>query len=454
MRRVRLLQPSAFLLLGALLGVACSTSLPWDFASGDGGRADAGAPPTRDGGSPGSDGGLPFARACDTLLAERCAYLVRCGLLADDAASLEACHSGLTATWCGPTTWPGHVAVGTLRYDALHGQACAEAFATRACGEWRTLPDACHRLTQPAVLLRQPCYDGFDECLEGVCRGAACPRLCQPRGQLGEACRVSADCRSSLFCRPSLTMPGSGQCAARGPVGSPCEADSHCLDGHYCLEGLCRLLPAVGASCPGGRCVDSAWCAPDADAGACRGRKGLGAACDGDECEATLVCDPLSSACAEAKVGAGNPCSPVQLCQAGLTCVGLTSDSAGLCLSPQELGAACAQSGDCRAHLACLPGDGGRACSPRLADGAPCAEDRHCLASSHCVAGRCAPLPLPGEPCATSHRCRWGLCREVPRTDAGWVCGALLGAGEACATSAECASGTCAGGACIASCQP
>ncbi len=437
----------------ACLGAACSFA-PSVPAQADAGRVDGGAQPADDGGTA-LDGGLAATDACRVLNLSRCEYLSRCGLIEPSAVGLEACTRAAEATWCGPMTWPSHVAAGALRYDPVKAQSCAQAFTTQVCAEWVTLPDSCTNFLKPRVQLGQPCYDGYLECADGVCRGNSCPRTCQPRALLDEACVSDGDCRTGLYCRFATFMSSVGTCAAFNGPGGSCDTNIKCLDGLRCVNQQCRALPIVGQACLDGFCSDQAYCDAQAtDGGLCLTRKTTAAACDGNQCLSTLVCDPTSQSCQPVKLSSGEPCTPLQQCPGGQVCVASDRTGAGTCSPPHADGEPCLGAADCQRHLSCRGGDGGTTCQPRATMGAACVTSLDCLTSAVCHQGACVELPLPGESCAETRVCRWGLCREVTNTDGGAICGALLSAGQTCVRGEQCASGACDKGTCLARCVP
>lgn len=438
-----------------LLAAGCGTIFPIPLPVPDGGL-------TTDGGSTGTDAGLPPRDAglspdevCRTLNAARCTYLGRCGLVGNDAQAQERCRLALEATWCGPSTWPAHVLAGALRLDGARAADCASALDAAACAGWASLPDSCTRFLLPRVPLGQPCYDGYVECLDGVCRGAACPRTCQPRGLLGEVCSVDGDCRAGLFCRQLVSGAGVGQCATLHTENEVCLNDANCGEGLRCVEDFCRKLPGEGQPCLLGRCDEGLACRDVEGVRTCQPRLETGSPCAGDECEAGLVCEPLSGQCERLELQTGDACGLKQRCPQSLVCVGVTSAARGKCDPPLGLGLACLGAQDCEAHLVCATGeaDAGLTCLLRRSAGEPCVTSGECQLSARCVGGTCVELPLPGEPCATTRACRWGLCR-MGNVDGGFVCGSLLGPGSPCTTNAECASGQCSFGTCLARCVP
>lgn len=444
----------ALAFVGALV-VSCNTV---SLTRPDAGTPDGGEMPG-DGGSdaglPPGDAGLEVDSACAVLNQKRCEYLQRCGLIGSTADDAERCQKQLEATWCGPGTWPARVAQGvaTLKYDGHLAQDCADALATRSCAEWEGLPGSCSNFLKPAANLRQACYGDYRECTEGVCRGAACPRSCLPRGVTGEVCRQDEDCVARLFCRPSIITPGLGTCTAWAGLGEPCDTDTRCLEGLWCHLNQCRQLPPAGVACFYGRCDEEAWCDVALDGGTCLPRKGLGAGCLPGQCLPDLVCGARSGVCEPTVLDqVGVPCTPEQTCPPGTVCAEWTASAPGTCEGPHGEGEACVRHGDCKAHLACLPGDGGAVCGKRLDDGQPCADARACQVHSTCAGGECRELREPGQSCEQTKACLWGPC--VDAGTAGLKCAAPLGPGAACITGADCASGHCEQGACLTSCTP
>jgi hypothetical protein len=447
--------------LVAALVASCSPLVPTkppDGGSGGSGGSDGGGPVLRDGGSdagpPTPDGGLPLESACDVLNHQRCAYLQRCGLIGASGGDLERCEAMLVATWCGPSTWPARVVrAGTLRYDGRLAEDCAVAFASRPCAEFATLPDSCNAFLRPAANLGQYCYDGFQECIEGVCRSSACPRTCQPRGMSDDVCRQDSDCVPQLFCRRSTTSSGIGVCKAYAGIDEPCDAETRCLEGLWCLRNQCRQLPTAGAACLYGRCDELSWCDLSLDGGTCLPKKSLGASCLPGQCLPGLVCGALSGVCeVRALDQAGAPCTWEQTCPAGTVCAGWTRQARGTCEPPHGEGDACTRHEDCLAHLACLEGDGGRFCQRRLAEGETCADSRACGLLAACVQGRCTRLPVPGESCDETRACLWGPCIDAGA--AGFVCTSPLLLDAACRVGSDCASGRCEMGRCLVPCTP
>jgi hypothetical protein len=396
-----------------------------------------------------NDSGLSKSMACSVLNATRCQYLQRCGLI--DETGLQSCLDGLSKNWCGPTTWPSRLAASppTLRYDAVRAQSCADSFASLSCSLFEQEPPACKEFLIPNVALGLPCFDGFSECAQGVCRGAVCPKTCQPQGALDEVCSQNADCQADLYCR---SIPNRvGRCTAYATEKSVCDEFTLCAENLPCLRNACTRLPGPFSSCSMGLCDETALCASSADGGVCLPRKVTGASCRPDECAQGYFCGPAAT-CQPLKVAdAGLPCMPGQQCPSATTCV--TRD-AGFCWPFQNTGMPCATSTECLPELACLNGDGGNTCQPRLPRAAACRELRDCQLSQVCLKGLCLPIPSLGQSCSETKRCLFGNCVAGIQADGGLVCENLRGAAKACGSDRECASGRCRNNACAAVCAP
>lgn len=451
-RRIRRLRGWWLAVAAVALGTGCGTLLQLELPGVDAGGllgpagagAGGGSGAAADGGT--GDGGLAPAALCEQLLGARCGALARCGLLSD--AGVDTCRVTLGHTWCGPLTWPSHLAVHALRLDLAQAQRCAAALSASSCAAVLSLPAECATFLVPAAMLGQSCYDGYPECAQGVCRGLTCPKSCQLPGAPGEPCVLPAECQAGLTCR--FAQPGAtGQCGSPGGADAGCDDASACAAPLACVQGHCLELPPAGQGCLLGQCAAAAWCA--ADGGGCLPRLDAGAPCqDGAACGRGLLC--LQGACAPAAVASGADCLPPQGCLApGEACVGPADG--GRCQAPLD-GGPCARDEECLAPLACQDAeDGGRRCERRLPAGAACGTTRQCQLDADCLAGSCQPRPRPGEACGAAS-CLEGLCRPGLAADGGALCGPLLGPRLGCTADAHCASGRCALGSCLTACTP
>jgi len=427
---------------------ACSMGGWQGFLPSDGAPMADGSIFIQDAGGP---AGLDVGKACDVLNQAKCQRLWSCGLLSADGG-VAACVAAEQRLSCGPTTWASHVASGALRYDGLAAQACAESWRTIGCEGFANPPPPCARMLVPNAGLQQSCYDGYDECRDGVCRGSVCPRQCLPVGLAGDVCTFDTDCRADLglFCQLSSTRLGVGQCAVFAQLDQPCDDLTRCLAGLTCLANQCKQLPVAGAACLLGACDEKSVCVTTSDGGVCLSRKGLGEPCQAAQCTSSLVC--VSGSCApEVLSVVGAPCAAEQTCPGGTTCVGLTAGAPGSCLFPLGDGAGCVAHRDCAAELACVQHDGGLSCARRQALGSSCDSSRACQLDAVCALGVCVRAPLIREPCTADKQCGEGMCVAV---DAGFVCAPLKGSLAACRRDSECSSGACIWGVCRAACSP
>ncbi|MFT3839768.1 MAG: hypothetical protein QM723_22470 [Myxococcaceae bacterium] len=409
------------------------------------------------GGGSSDDAGLPLNAACSTLNAARCAYLTRCGLVGQGQVEQSDCLAWLQATWCGPSNWPTMVNphVATLRYDGVAAASCADGFAAAECHDYDLLPQACDHFLLPNVLLNQSCYDGYDECTQGVCRGAACPRTCQPLGMNQDACRLDDDCRSDLYCKLISVTVGTGLCTPRGGLSDSCGADAPCASMYKCVGSKCVSPPVSGQPCLGTVCDSSAYCQA-IDGGLCTLRNGMGISCTDDvQCQSGLICQLAStnSTCQPQQLPKGSACSLAQTCLGGTTCVGASANQLGMCSTPLDAGMPCAASTDCNEFEACVSADGGiqRYCGARQGPGGRCNEDRECEYFTVCRQSSCVSLPTRGASCAVTRQCLTGACISL---DGGYLCVDPLSAGASCTGNADCASGMCTQGQCMPSCTP
>ncbi|MHB8877973.1 MAG: hypothetical protein ACYC8T_30120 [Myxococcaceae bacterium] len=451
----------AIVAVGVALSLgACSSGflIPGSGGPDAAGGGDAGGKVDGGGGGGGPDGGLAVSSACSVFGTRRCGYLQRCGLIDSTTAAMRDCQAYFSATSCRASRWPARVDAGTLRYDPVLAQVCADEYVNRRCTDFESEPLACAHFLTPGSYLAGPCYGQYPECRDSVCRGAACPRTCQLPGYSGETCNEPGDCRpdAGLYCRFGSSTPGVGKCTLLGRFGDACAAELPCAAELFCNPGsVCDLRREIGEECFGGNCVSSAWCHQSpTDGGLCVERELVDQPCTDDvQCRSGLLCEPLLGICVIAgPVAEGEVCSLRQRCVAPDVCVGAGAAVLGTCLPPVKVGEPCGSSLDCEPQLSCSATDGGtRACDTRLPDEAPCEVHRDCRVFSRCVNQSCTLLPPPGSPCVAG-QCLFGTC-EV-RLDGGPVCADIGGPGAPCLADLECGSNRCIGGKCLAACGP
>lgn len=413
---------------------------------GDAGQLDSGALGV-------GDAGLPLNAACAVINLARCASMQRCGLLEPTSQALATCLTFYEKTWCGQSTWISRVkaSLPTLRYDAVRGEACAEAFDQHSCDAWQTEPEVCQRMLVPNVSQGQRCYGAYQECTDSVCRGEGCPKTCRALGGLGEICSVNRDCRPPGYCRPSKFSPGVGVCAEYSALNEICDSTDECTAGLICVLGVCAPRPTTGARCINSMCDDSSYCAAIGDGGVCFGRADAGTQCTAStQCRLGHLC--IHGLCQLEQVGIAEPCTPLQRCPDNTVCaLSDTVMGTGRCEAPKRLGSLCGWSGECVPSLACRDVDGGFRCSERAPAGSPCLQDRDCDVFSSCVENACLPRSAPGGLCGARRPCLFGACVEG---DDGGVCVSAGPPGTRCDGGASCASGVCLAERCAAACAP
>ena len=139
---------------------------------------------------------------------------------------------------------------------------------------------------------------------------------------------ASQDCPAPLTC--VVTAQAEGVCAAPGsvPEGGACntthppDATSECIEGHICHQGRCRALcvPTAASPCPSEHaCLtlsnSYSWCDPWCDPIAQSCQRGEGCYALPGDGQVDFVCAPAID------VPPGSPCSYVNECVPGATCI-------------------------------------------------------------------------------------------------------------------------------------
>jgi Dickkopf N-terminal cysteine-rich region len=391
--------------------------------------------------------GLPFDRACRQLIDARCAFLARCGLLNEDSASLELCQQQLTHQWCGASTWPARVQAGTLKYDPVLAAACNADFATAACGPLEFEPPSCQQFLKPAALPLQLCFGGpYQECVEGICRGASCPQQCQSPGVLGDSCASNADCASGLSCEKLQPGGTIGQCRPIATVNQDCSRAS-CAEGLYCVGGTCLPLPAAGEACLSGQCGAGAFCDTSMPKATCRPKRLKDDPCSSVfECATPLLC--AEGRCEPAVRQLGERCPAPLSCAAGLRCLSLPNQPAPVCTQPGALSTPCTEDAQCEETLQCAPS---MTCERKRRPGAGCSASVQCESFARCLGGQCRLLLLEGATCTQNEACASGFCLLHLKEGR---CFEPAPAGAGCTRDAECQTKQCDNGTCASVCAP
>ena len=216
------------------------------------------------------------------------------------------------------------------------------------------------------------------------------------------------------WCADGAGVCVQGTCLARGKLGEECGSEIACDTGLACLDGKCSELLTAGQACG-----DDVQCSPELR-------------CVDNKCAALL---PAESGCAQQSA-----------CARGLVCSGAP---AGMCSERSSMG--CDENIGCGNLEQCFVP---RACSPRLAESAPCKSDRECAATLYCdsTSGTCLVRPGQDAACGNGSTCAEGLGCD-PSGAENPKCLALPGDGQPCALGAQgpllCAEGLgCTDGVC------
>jgi hypothetical protein len=278
----------------------------------------------------------------------RCEHLSGCGLF----ASADAC----AAFFRVPDEAELHAAVaaGKIRYDGVKALACQTAIAALTCdasSRDARVMTACDGVFTGKVRDGEAC--GFDgECASGRCDEGACPMdTCCPgaclstetRAAAGATCETDAGCLTDAFCGKDKL------CHALAKVGQTCARDVECDFGLGCIgasdtmDGNCRALPLLGASCPYLRCAEiGAFCDSTQT---CATYRLPGAACTGDtECSPFAYCDMTAGRCA-ATPTLGMPCQG--FCAGEAYCDLATN----MCAAPLENPRPCTSDNQCASQF-------------------------------------------------------------------------------------------------------
>lgn len=146
-------------------------------------------------------------------------------------------------------------------------------------------------------------------------------------------CQQHIDCDRGLFCNggrctADVAIRTAGVLEACRTVDGRPDVKAECAPGLACVDGICKPLPDVGASCADtnaclrGACVEGA-CVDLAEGSGCRfDVQGAARTEDfGDPCGASLSCDPLSLVCRR-EGDVGSDCRDDEQCrQPELSCM-------------------------------------------------------------------------------------------------------------------------------------
>ncbi|HJL15320.1 MAG TPA: matrixin family metalloprotease [Sandaracinaceae bacterium LLY-WYZ-13_1] len=343
---------------------------------------------------------------------------------------------------------------GACEPEPMGGEMCAPCAAPEECAG-----EVCIGYPDGSSYCGSLCEDRFD------CGGDACvdvmgTELCVREPAPGVFdCTAPAppECRYDSDCRPADRCEG-GRCEPRGPgaaLGEPCTAVDDCAS-RLCFDGACaQSCDHVDVdSCP-----DGFYCDGDATgvcgSGLCRprgaGTAEMGAACadDGDCRSQTCVDGACTEPCA--------PAAPGESCPPRYACEAATRPTCGFCrlLGDGGMCARCNRGEDCDSGGCLEYPDGLGYCGSRCESHDDCEGTDTCHGVTGLETRHCARF-AEGEPtCADLiPECTDDLdCRVDQRCAMDGTC-VRRPMGEGCEDDGECAAGRCVDGACAAPCDP
>ncbi len=216
---------------------------------------------------------------------------------------------------------------------------------------------------------------------------------------------------------------------------------------------------AAGAACAQSlECAPNHWCESGAECeGTCKAKVGAGQPCTEEEaCEAGLLCE--ADVCIAAPTE-GDACDTEGVsCALGTACVAAAGGTTGTCRAYADfftvpMGGACnlADGALCKDGVCVLQPDFTGKCEAMSTPGGACkgAFPSQCPAWHWCAAdtSTCQPLPAEGEACLPQTelvRCNSGLACVAE------ACAALTDLGAPCEVEETCHSGNCDDGVCTA----
>jgi hypothetical protein len=304
----------------------------------------------------------------DTFVREQyCDYLVRCGLIADQAECMAA-HLGFGEGQ--DDSLEAAVSMGIIEWNGADVAACYSQYFPRTCktpvgilGAFNAT-DACYTGYHGTLAAGATC--AFDEeCASGVCNVPTCDQACcagtcadttgMPSGPLhtGDTCKFTSTSGGITETRIYSCVGGvcdaSGVCVPFTPLGGACDDSSTCIAGTACMGSVCTALPDEGQACD-----------PD-----------VGCLYVNEACSAANVCVKLGTR--------GAPCTTSADCTPYYQC------SNGTCADKAHVGDPCTSDSDCvdrgfcdTSTMTCVaPQDDGATCSPTGRD--------------QCASGNCDP---------------------------------------------------------------
>jgi hypothetical protein len=296
----------------------------------------------------------------------RCAYLVKCGLFADN----QTCETFFIVT-ADPSAQAA-IDAKKLSYNGENAASCLDQIKSASCNSSdktaREQPEPCKHIFNGLAKMGEAC--AFDtECQSANCvipGGATgdCPQgMCGaeiPLAKAGESC-TGVDCVEGNFCN------GMNQCQPLVQMGGACDFSSDCDFGLGCIGATtmtCQPVPHIGSACPDGACEEIG---ANCNASKSCVKVGLpGDACTVDtDCTFFGVCDTASTKCANYP-SRGQMCDADHLviCSDDSWCNIPMGQTTGTCDAPQANGATCTQGDQCSSHFCKDTGAAGMCADP------------------------------------------------------------------------------------------
>jgi len=266
---------------------------------------------------------------------------------------------------------------GAAAYHADLMPACLEAIR-KACDSDTLLPPACRDALEGTTAIGGSCEADVACANHGLCEfndDNHCRGTCiVPHGP-AEPCYFGSGCAEGLYCPPNgglcTLRPAKGETCVELNGNVPCAGFLYCTQPSQLQSPTCKSFAEIGTGTVGSPCEFSngPWCQaplgcadesapPDAgvnSGSSCRGTYASGSTCyvgypdpcpDAEYCEAGMV---FTGVCTPRRP-VGATCSVKQICQAGLSCLGVTVNTGGICVQMVDNGQ------PCRANAYCFSG--------------------------------------------------------------------------------------------------
>jgi hypothetical protein len=314
----------------------------------------------------------------DQLYSKWCEHQINCGQVGSSETQKCGVPAPLALTVSGLVDIPAAMGANRLIFHPDNAKACLEEIEHLPCDAEQAADDLfrhCHGIVTPKVETGNLCY-GDEECVGGVCIGAACGGTCYRYASPGDPCLATGGAPDQT-CDPTVQYC-DGVCKNKKHKDELCGNDIECIFDNVCVDGKCGMPPRI---------------ARDDVCGA-----GLPPCEDGLYCDETSSCQPLKSS--------GESCTRANACDVGLVCL------AGTCSNWLDVGQSCTTSplfaSGCPATQACTGG----VCVATATKVGPisrCTIDDDCDTGLFCQMGYCAYKGGINAACTAPNECLTGL---------------------------------------------